>query len=114
MVLAQAVLTLLLAAPANRFFEVEASFVPPAKVGAEGRVDVLFSPIDPDVQINEQPAVRFELEPTQVVLVARNKPAAPSEVEPGKPQYLDLSKPVSFPVAFAPSAPKGTWDLGAR
>ena len=50
-----------------------------------------------------------------MVLVQRPKPSAPppADDDPAKQRYLDLAKPVRFPVAFAPTAPQGTWDLGA-
>ena len=119
MVLAHALLGILLgcsaATAANPYFEVGATFTPPARSGGEGSIDVLFTPLDPDVLINEEPAVRLKLDPTQVVLVARAKPTPPpsGETDPSKSRYVDLAKPVHFPVTIAPTAPRGTWDLGA-
>lgn len=107
---------LLMASPAaNRFFDVEATFVPSANARAEGSVDVLFNPLDPDVQVNEHPEVTLRLDAAQVVLVLKPKPSAPppADDDPSKQRYLDLAKPVRFPVAFAPTAPQGTWDIGA-
>jgi hypothetical protein len=117
MLLAYAILALQLGSPATAkaYFEVGATFTPPTKTGAEGSVDIFFTPMDPDVSINEEPAVRLKLDPVQVVLVERPKvvPPGPREPDPATPRYLDLAKPVSFPVALAPAAPRGTWDLGA-
>jgi hypothetical protein len=102
------------AAPPSHF-EVVASFVPPARPGANAAVDVRFTPRDPDVNINEEPAPRLKLEPAQTVLVDK-QPPAPKRVpiyDPATAKYLDLALPVSFPVALAADAPKGAHDVKA-
>jgi hypothetical protein len=108
-------MALLLAAPAaGRYFDVEATFVPPPKARADASIDVLFTPLDPDVAVNETPPVRIKLDPSQVVLVDRHQPASPRAGEDqSTPRYVDITKPIRFPVAFVPSVPSGTWDLGA-
>lgn len=109
---------LLLAAGAAgpRHFDVEASFVPPAKPAGSGAIAVTFVPRDPDVHINEEPAPRLKLDLEQAVLVDRQAPApktAPT-YDPETARYLDLKKPVQFPVAFAPGAPKGSQEVKAN
>lgn len=104
-------LLLLVAASAvgRQHFDVAAAFVPPAKPGTTGAVAVTFLPRDPDVHINEEPAPRLRLDLEQSVLIDK-QPAPPKSVptfDPDTARYLDLKKPVRFPVAFAPSAPKG-------
>jgi hypothetical protein len=102
---------LLLAAlgAAPRHFEVAASFEPPKKAGAPAHVAVSFSPLDPDVHINEEPAPRLKLDISQAVLVDKQAPAPDkaAEWDPDNPRYLDLGRPVKFPVAIAPAAPRG-------
>jgi hypothetical protein len=104
-------LLLLLAANAvgPQHFEVAAAFVPPAKPGATGAIAVTFVPRDPDVHINEEPAPRLKLDLEQSALVDKQPPppkSAPT-FNPDTARYLDLKKPVRFPMAFAPGAPKG-------
>ena len=112
------VLVLAAAAPPgspSKHFDVAAAFAP-SKAGGEAAVSVLFSPTDPDVRINEEPAPRLKLEPGQAVLVDRQKPskARSNEVDPEKTRYLDLAKPLRFPVALAAEAPKGPRELKAN
>ena len=59
---------------------------------------------------------RLKLEPGQGVLVDRQKPskARSNEVDPDKTRYLDLAKPLRFPVALAADAPKGPQELKAN
>ncbi len=90
-------------------FEVAAVFVPAKKTGGNGSVAVSFQPLDPDVHVNESPAPRLKLDLLQAVLVDK-QPPAPSSVpdyDPSTAKYLDLAKPVLFPVALAKGAPKG-------
>jgi hypothetical protein len=99
-----------------RHFDVAASYGAPKEPASSGAVSVLFSPTDPDVHINEEPAPRLKLDPGQVVLVDR-QPAAPvraADFDPEKTRYLDLAKPVRFPVAIAPKAPKGKQEVTAK
>ena len=103
-------------APSPRHFDVAASFSAPVRAGESASVNVLFSPVDPDVRINEEPAPRLKLEPNQGVLVDRQKEPATraNEVDPEKARYLDLSKPYRFPVGFAAQAPKGAQEVKAN
>ena len=90
-------------------FEVAAAFVPAKKAGAHASVAVTFQPLDPDVRVNESPAPRLKLDLLQAVLVDR-QPPAPGNVpdyDPSTAKYLDLARPVLFPVALAKGAPKG-------
>ena len=89
------------AAPA--FFDVTARFVPGKSAGA-GEVAVTFVPRDPDVKVNEHPAPRLTLDPTQKLLVDKPVKAAARPAASAEPAYLDLTLPVVFPVAVA--APK--------
>lgn len=94
---------------APRHFDVVAAFEPPKKGGDVAHVAVSFSPLDPDVHINEDPPPRLKLDVDQAVLVDK-QPPAPAKVadwDPDNARYLDLAKPVRFPVAFAAAAPKG-------
>lgn len=104
---------LALAAP-PRHFDVQASFVPPGKAGANGAVAVSFTPLDPNVHINETPAPRLKLDPSQTVLVDRQAAPEPSTAgEPPAARYLDLDAPVRFAVAFAKGAPSGRQTVKA-
>jgi hypothetical protein len=96
-------------------FTLSASFVPPPRAGAPGAVAVTFTPADPEIHVNQEPAPRLKLDPAQKVLVDRQKPA-PSRAprfDPETAKYLDTRLPVSFPVAWAPDAPKGTHSVRA-
>jgi len=110
------VLLALLAGPAGpRHFEVTATFVPPARPGADGAIAVRFVPLDPDVHVNEEPAPRLKLDLGQAVLVDK-QPAPPKSAtvfDPLTARYLDLEKPVKFPVALARDAPRGPQSVEA-
>jgi hypothetical protein len=107
-------LAAVLAAPlqgaAPQHFTVTAVFAPPPKAGGHAAIEVRFSGRDPEIRINEEPAPRLKLDPTQTVLVDKQAPALSSApgFDPDKVRYLDLAWPVSFPVALAPGAPRGT------
>ena len=108
---------LLLAAGAGTptHFDVAASFVPGAKRGT-GAIAVSFQARDPDVHINEEPAPRLKLDPEQSALVDK-QPPPPKSVpvyDPEVARYLDLKKPVEFPVSFAPNAAKGAQTVKAN
>ena len=107
--LAAAVLLLAPAAAVavGEHFTVSAAYVAPAKPKAAATVAVTFIPADPAVKINQEPAPRLKLDPEQVVLVDRQPPPARRGESGGEPKYLDVSLPVSFPVAVSPNAPKG-------
>ena len=103
-----------LAAPA-RHFDVSASFAPPKTAAAQGAVAVTFQALDPDLRVNENPAPRLKLDLAQTVLVDRQPPPS-SQVPDSDPlttRYLDPAKPVLFPVAVAPTAPKGAHEVKA-
>lgn len=103
-------------AGAPTHFDVTAAFVPPAKPGAGGAIAVSFLAHDPDVHINEEPAPRLRLDPEQSTLLDR-QPPPPKSVpvfDPEVARYLDLKKPVQFPVAFAPKAARGAHTVKAN
>jgi hypothetical protein len=81
----------------------------PARTGRGAAVAVTFTPLDPDVYVNEEPAPRLKLDPLQAVLVDKQGPASGKGLEwdPDTARYLDLSRPVRFAVALAPGASKG-------
>ena len=109
------VLPLLLGASAPDLVTVTAAFVPPAKPGANGAIAVTLVPKDPEVHVNEEPAPRLKLDASQKILVDK-QPPAPARIAPVDPEvahYLDPKQPVSFPVAWAPDAPKGAQMLTA-
>jgi hypothetical protein len=100
-----------LAGNSDRHFEVEASFTPPGRPGVPGEVAVTFHPLDPDLRINERPAPRLRLDLLETVLEDRQPPQseeAPAPAyDPLKAKYLDLGKPVRFPVSVLPTASSG-------
>jgi hypothetical protein len=99
-----------------RHFDVAASFQPPKKAGANAAVAVTFRALDPDVKINETPAPRLKLDLAQTVLLDRQTPPAGQapDYDPLTAKYLDLATPVLFPVAIAPTAPRGTQTVKAQ
>jgi hypothetical protein len=106
---------LALAAP-PRHFEVSASFVPAKKADSNASVAVTFQPLDPDVKVNETPAPRLKLDEAQGVLVDRQPPAEGGvpDYDPLTARYLDVSRPVSFPVAVAKGATRGEHTVKAN
>jgi hypothetical protein len=110
------VLALLAAVPSVRHFEVLATFEPAKKPGGEAAVAVTFQALDPDVHVNETPAPQLRLDIAQTVLEDRQgKPtaAASAGYDPKTAKYLDLQKPVRFPVAVAKSVARGAHDVKA-
>src|SRR5258708_35584005 len=108
-------LFLLALAPGNRYFDVRATFVAPTKAGASPAIEVTFVSKDPEVHINEEPPPRLKLDVAQSVLVDKQPPlrARTTPYDPSAARYLDLSRPLKFPVAFAPTAPTGAQTVGA-
>jgi len=100
---------------AIRHFDVVASLVPARKAGAPTAVAVSFQALDPDLRLNENPAPRLTLDALQAVLVDKQvRPAAGApDYDPLKAKYLDLARPVLFPVAISPVAPKGEQQVKA-
>jgi hypothetical protein len=96
-------------------FDLLASFEPAG--GAEdAAITVTFRALDPDLRLNEAPAPRLNLDLTQTILVDR-QPPAPRTVptyDPLMAKYLDLQKPVRFPVAISPLAPSGPQEVEAE
>ena len=108
-------------ADAPRHFSLVASFVPAKKPGGVANVAVSFRALDPDLRLNESPAPGLALDLEQVVLVDRQLPAshasgaaAAADYDPLTARYHDLATPVLFPVALAPTAPKGEQMVKAR
>jgi hypothetical protein len=79
-------------------------------------VEVRFSALDPDVNVNEIPAPRLELDNHQTLLAPRPEklsapPAPPMSAD--EPRYLDLSEPLRFPVELEADAPAGIHGVSA-
>lgn len=110
MSLSPSIAGLVLAVAAAGQVAVEAIFVPPAKPGAEAAIAVTLTPEADGIVVNEKPAPRLSLEPTQAVLVDKQPPRAPGSgaADPSQAKYLDPQVPVRFSVALAPGAPRGT------
>ncbi|HXB54414.1 MAG TPA: hypothetical protein VN461_06495 [Vicinamibacteria bacterium] len=108
-------LFLLTLAPGNQFFDLRATFVAPTKAGTTPSIEVTFVSKDPEVHINEEPAPRLKLDVAQSVLVDKQLPlrVRTTPYDPSAARYLDLSRPLKFPVGFAPTAPKGAQSVGA-
>jgi hypothetical protein len=108
-------LYLLALAPGPQFFEVTATFVAPGRAGATPAIEVTFVAKDPEVHINEEPAPRLKLDVAQSVLVDKQPPLRErtTPYDPSAARYLDLKRPLKFPVAFAPTAPRGAQTVGA-
>ncbi len=94
-------------------FSLIASFVPAKKPGRPAHVAVSFRALDPDLRLNESPAPRLILDLEQTVLIDEQAARRAGEAfsagdgDPLTARYHDLAKPVLFPVAIAPTAPKG-------
>jgi hypothetical protein len=104
-----------LAAPPQHF-ELSASFIPAKTAKGTASVAVKFVAHDPDVVVNESPEPRLQLDLAQTVLVDKQAPATGGspDYDPLTARYLDLSKPVLFPVAVADGAPRGTQSVKAN
>jgi hypothetical protein len=88
-------------------FDVAAAYEAPVKKGAVANIVVEFKKKDPDVNINEEPAARIKFAQGSP-LAAPPPPKSSGEIpDPSKAHYLDLTKPVRFPVTVAPGATKG-------
>ena len=88
-------------------FDVSAAYEAPAKKGVPANIVVEFRKKDPDVNINEEPAARLKFGPGSP-LVAPPPPKGSGVIpDPANAHYLDLSKPVRFPVTVAEGAAKG-------
>jgi hypothetical protein len=105
----------LVAASGPRYFDVMASFVAPARPGGTGSIAVTFAALNPDVQIDEEPAPRLKLDLGQSVLVDKQlaAPKTTAAYDPVTARYLDLKKPVQFPVELATGAPRGPQTVKA-
>lgn len=96
-------------------FSVSASYLPPAKGQASGKVAVTFQAKDPDIRVNQEPAPRLKLDPAQAVLIDKQPPPAKAHVafDPATAKYFDLAFPLLFPAAVSPEAAKGTHSVRA-
>jgi len=88
-------------------FDVMAAYEAPARKGAPAHIVFEFKKKDPDVNINEDPAPRIKFAAGSP-LVAPPPPKSSGVIpDPENAHYLDLTKPVRFPVTTAPEAAKG-------
>jgi hypothetical protein len=107
-------LVLALQAPAAlAHVTVSASYLPPAgEAGAA--IAVTFSPATPDIRVNEDPAPRLKLDPTQQILAEKPVPRrSPAAAAPGQARYLDPILPVTFPVKVDARAARGEHTVKA-
>jgi len=94
-------------ATTSQHFDVAAAYEASAKKGAPANIVVEFKKKDPDVNINEEPAARIKFAPGSP-LEAPLPPKSSGEIpDPAKAHYIDLSKPVRFPVTVAAGAARG-------
>jgi hypothetical protein len=94
---------------------VGASFVPASKAGGNAHVAVTLLPRDPDVRVNEEPAVRLKLAADEAVLLDKQPaPARSLAFDPATAKYLDPAVPVHLPVAIKPDAPRGKQQVKAK
>ena len=95
------------AAMPSPHFDVTAAYEAPAKRGAPAHIVFEFKKKDPDVNVNEEPAPRIKFA-DRAPLVAPPPAKSSGEIpDPATVRYLDISKPVRFPVTPAPGAAKG-------
>jgi hypothetical protein len=106
---------LLVLPSATRHFDVVAAFEPAAR-GRDAAVAVSFHALDPDVEVNETPAPRLQLDIAQTLLEDLQPPPATAapDYDPLTSHYLDLSQPVRFKVALSRSATKGQHEVKAN
>lgn len=95
------------------YVKVTASYLPPAK-GEGPAIAVLFSPIDANIRVNEDPAPRLKLDAAQEILA--DKPVARRSPPPalGQGKYLDPVLPVTFPVKLGAGAASGEHTVKAN
>ena len=91
----------------SQHFDVQAAYEAPAKKGASASLVFEFKRKDPDVSINEEPAPRIKFAPGSALVAPAPSKSSGVIPNPENPHYLDLSKPVRFPVTVAPDAAKG-------
>lgn len=88
-------------------FDVAAAYEAPAKKGAPAYIVVEFKKKDPDVNINEDPAPRIKFDAGSPLLPPPPPKSSGAIPDPANAHYLDLAKPVRFPVSRAPQAAAG-------
>lgn len=106
-------LVLALQAPlAPAYVRVTASYLPPA-AGVEAVIAVQFSPVGPNIRVNEDPAPRLKLEAGQQVLEQKPVPRRSPAPAAGQARYLDPILPVTFPVKVDARAARGDHTVKA-
>lgn len=88
---------LVLSAGSAPLVTLSATYLPPVK-GAEATIAVQFSPTDPNIRVNEDPAPRLKLDQEQQILAEKAASARRPRPAVGEAHYLDPSVPVAFPV----------------
>ena len=101
------VLALAAATQGTSYVNVTASYVAPARRGADAVITVQLSPVDGSIRVNEDPAPRLKLEKDQELLAAKPQPRPSPRPPGGEPRYLDPLVPVAFPVTLSDRAPRG-------
>jgi hypothetical protein len=97
-------------APAH--VKVTASYLPPS-AGVEAAIAVQFSPVDPSIRVNEDPAPRLKLDAAQQILVEKPVAKRSPAPAPGQMHYLDPILPVTFPVKVDARAARGEHTVKA-
>jgi hypothetical protein len=93
-------------ATGSEHFDVNATFRAPAKPDGLGSVSVTIVAKDPGVHVNEEPAPRLKLDEQSVLADKQAPPPAKAHTyDPQSAKYLDLTFPLSFPVAWAAKPP---------
>jgi hypothetical protein len=88
-------------------FDVTAAYEAPLKKGAPANLVFEFKRKDPDVNINEEPAPRIKFAAGSPLLAPTPPKSSGVIPDPATAHYLDLQKPVRFPVTAAPGAARG-------
>ena len=88
-------------------FEVSAAYEAPARKGAPANIVFEFKKKDPDVNINEDPAPRIKFAAGSPLLAPPSAKSTGAIPDPASAHYIELSKPLRFPVTPAPDAAKG-------
>lgn len=88
-------------------FDVTAAYEAPARKGAPASIVFEFKKKDPDVNINEEPAPRIKFAAGSALVAPAPPKSSGTIPDPAEAHYIDLSKPVRFPVTAAQGAAKG-------
>jgi hypothetical protein len=105
--LLQGALQMTASATPSQHFDVTAAYEAPAKKGAPANIVFEFKRKDPDVNINEDPAPRIKFSDGSPLVAPVPPKSSGLGPDLANAHYLDLAKPVRFPVAVATNAARG-------